>query len=232
MTTTAASTATSPPPAAAPTGIRPELASLAVPVDSVLRHPSNARTHDTERIKASLLAHGQYVELTAQVSTRRIIRGNGTWEAAQALGWSEVAVQFIDVTDEQALAILAADNKASDEASYDRDALTAMLSELARGGDLTAALYDQHELDDLLASLDTSDEVSDSLGLVGEMSREGAKNPLSATGDDVPDDDLVRLTFFFTAEERDLVRLQLSRTGAKNPNDALLEVIRSWQPAS
>ena len=75
--------------------------------------PANARKHSSRNlsaIKASLLRFGQQKPIVVD-SQGVIIAGNGTWEAAKALGWKtiEVKVSQLEGSDRSAYAI--ADNK-------------------------------------------------------------------------------------------------------------------------
>jgi len=125
-----------------------------VPIDSIEPWPGNPRTHDLEAIQESLRLHGQYRPVYAQRSTRRLVMGHGTWEAATAEGWTELAVTFLDVDDDEAGRILLVDNRTSDLAGYDDGALAAMLQALAgTPAGLTGTGYDDGSLAELLGTL-------------------------------------------------------------------------------
>lgn len=94
-----------------------------VPIDSLIAHPRNARIGKVDLIAESLAAHGQYRPIVAQTSTRYILAGNHTWKAAKSLGWTTIAVTWLDVDDAEADAVLIADNRVSDLAAYDDSAL-------------------------------------------------------------------------------------------------------------
>lgn len=100
------------------------------PIDSLRPHPDNARVGDVEAITASLRSHGQYRPIVVQTGTRHILAGNHTWRAAKALGWSNIAVTWLDCDAATARKVLIADNRAADLASYDQEALTALLTAL------------------------------------------------------------------------------------------------------
>ena len=131
------------------------LKSTDVAVDSISLHPENVRQGDVGAISESLAKHGQYRPIVVQESTRHILAGNHTFKAAVALGWSKIAAVFIDVDDEQARRIMLIDNRLSDLASYDEDALVALLSELAKTeAGLDGTGYDGDDLDSMIAALD------------------------------------------------------------------------------
>ena len=115
-------------------------------------HPHNARQGDVGAICQSLEAHGQYRPLVVQRSTGYVLAGNHTLQAAQALGWTEVDVTYLDVDDDQALRILLVDNRSNDLATYDNSVLTDLLESLVRSDfGLEGTGFDGSDLDDLLA---------------------------------------------------------------------------------
>ena len=111
-------------------GIRPELAGLAIPIDSVGPHPRNARIGDVGAVAESLEEHGQYQPIIVSKRGMRIVAGNHRWKAAKALGWTHIAAQVLDLTDVQAKKLLLVDNRTSDLATYDDEALLALLGSL------------------------------------------------------------------------------------------------------
>lgn len=105
------------------------LRDLAVPITDVQLHPRNPRRGDVPALKKSLERFGQYKTITVQASTGLILAGNHTWKAARELGWDEIAVARTDVDDEEALALVLADNGTSDLAAYDEAELAALVAE-------------------------------------------------------------------------------------------------------
>lgn len=128
-------------------GIAPTIAELAEPIDSLTPWPGNPRQHDLPVIVASLRENGQYRPIVARLSDRRILAGHGTTLGARELGWSHIAVTWVDVDDQAALRILAVDNRANDLGSYDDTALAAVLSEIES---LAGTGFTQADLDALL----------------------------------------------------------------------------------
>ncbi|MBR4316869.1 MAG: ParB N-terminal domain-containing protein [Alphaproteobacteria bacterium] len=56
----------------------------------ISQHPQNVRIHtkrNLDLLKNSLSTFGLYKPILVQKSTKYIIAGNGTYQAAQALGW-------------------------------------------------------------------------------------------------------------------------------------------------
>lgn len=122
-----------------------------VPLKSLRPHPRNVRQGDIGAISESLRVHGQYRPIVVQKATGHILAGNHTYKAAKALKWENIAVVYLDVTDDEALRILLVDNRTSDLASYDDSALSDLLRTMM---DTDLALlgtgFDGDDLDELL----------------------------------------------------------------------------------
>jgi hypothetical protein len=117
-----------------------------VPVSSLTLYPGNARKGDIPAIAASLRENGQVTPLVVQASTRHVLGGNNTLQAAQSLGWDEIGVTFIDVDDHRAAKINAVLNRTADLATYDNTLLLAQLTDL---DDLTGTGYGLDDMDEL-----------------------------------------------------------------------------------
>lgn len=132
------------------------------PTSSLTPYPGNARRGDVDMIVRSLEQHGQYKPIVVNRGTkapnleRTILAGNHTWQAAKQLGWEKIDVHWVDMDEHQARNVVLIDNKANDAATYDVDALVDMLTEYP---DLTGTGFTRDELDTLLESLETPDEV-------------------------------------------------------------------------
>ncbi len=126
------------------------LAGLAVPIESLRPYERNPRRGNVEAIKASLEAHGQYRPVVARTGGE-VLAGNHTLQAALDLGWSELAVTYVDVDDEQAARIVLVDNRSSDLGIYDDGALVDLLQSL---DDLEGTGWEPHSLEGLLLQLE------------------------------------------------------------------------------
>lgn len=145
--------------------IHDQIRHLAIDVSSVSTHPRNARRGDVDRIARSLELHGQYRPIVVNERTHEVLAGNHTLMAARKLGWLEVAATFVDVDDETALRILAADNRLSDLAGYDDTALMDLLSALNdTAGGLDGVGYEYADIEKLLAKLDGTPTPADISG--------------------------------------------------------------------
>lgn len=124
------------------------LRSLAVPIDSLHEDLANARVgHDVDRIAASLAQYGQRKPLVAnRLQGNKIEAGNGTYQAAKKLGWSHVAVVFVDDDPATAAAFGIADNRTGELSRWDPDALDDLAETV---GDLFTG-FTQDELDEVI----------------------------------------------------------------------------------
>lgn len=107
--------------------ISADLEPLTVPIDSVTLHPRNPRRGDVPLLKESLARFGQYKTITVQGTTGLVLAGNHTLRAARELGWNRIAVAHIMVDDDEANALVLADNGTSDVAVYDDRELAALI---------------------------------------------------------------------------------------------------------
>lgn len=135
--------------------VRPELLQTAelVAIDTLVPYPGNARLHDDELLTESLRVHGQYRAIGVQSSTRRVLMGNGTMHNALGLGWSHIAVSWIDCDDVTARKLVLVDNRASDKAKDDPGDLAHLLADLQ--GDYLGTGFTEQEHASLLAYIDT-----------------------------------------------------------------------------
>jgi len=122
-------------------------------VGSLRTYRKNPRRGDLPKIKASLSVNGQYKPIVVNRGThtnrpREVLAGNHTLMAARDLGWPTIAACWVDVDDDQAARIVAADNRTADLGGYD----DAELADLLRGlPDLDGTGYDDEDLAALLA---------------------------------------------------------------------------------
>jgi DNA modification methylase len=120
-------------------------------------HPNNPRLGNLNSVIASIKAHGFYGAVVAQKSTRNVLAGNHRLRAAKTLKLEEIPVIWLDIDDEQAIRILVADNRTSDLAEYNDQALAELLTSLqASTIGLTGLGFDESDLSDLLASLEVN----------------------------------------------------------------------------
>ena len=127
-----------------------------VPIDSVHLDPANVRKHPERNlaaIKASLARFGQQKPIV--IDGDGIVRaGNGTLEAARALGWSTIAAVRTTLTGSEATAYAIADNRTAELAEWDETGLAEQLRALqSEEIDLSDVGYTDDELDGLIDRL-------------------------------------------------------------------------------
>ena len=127
---------------------------LPVKIDTLHIDPANLRLHpvrNLDTIKASLARFGQQKPIV--VDAKGVVRaGNGTLEAAKALGWDKIDVVRTDLEGSEAIAYAIADNRTAELAVWDDDRLGEVLKALKLDFDLTAIGFSQDELDELLGA--------------------------------------------------------------------------------
>lgn len=132
------------------------------PVADLRTYHRNPRRGDVTVIRRSLVVNGQYRPLVVNRGTHtgrsnEVLAGNHTLAAARDEGWPEIAVCWVDVDDDQAARIVAADNRTADLASYDERLLVELLGDLP---DLDGTGYDPGDLEDLVRALEGDEDVS------------------------------------------------------------------------
>lgn len=122
-----------------------------VPVKDLKLYPGNARVHDLDALAASLTANGQFRPLIVNKRTKHILKGNGTFRAAvERLGWTEIAVAYIDLPKADEARYVLVDNRASELGRFNDAMLLEVLQDLP---DLVGTGYDTETLDLLEKSL-------------------------------------------------------------------------------
>jgi len=121
-----------------------------LPIDSIEPFYLNAREGDIGAICESLSTLGQYRPIIVNRRTRQILVGNHTWMAAKALGWTKIAVSWVDVDEETGTRIVLIDNRTTDLATYDEALLKSVLISVP---DLIGTAWDYEEMNDLFSGL-------------------------------------------------------------------------------
>lgn len=124
-------------------------------------HPRNPNQGDIGAITESVEVNGFWGALVVQRSTGHVLVGNHRLVASRELGIDTLPVLYVDVDDEQALRMLAADNRTARLGIDSIDVLSEILIELSMsdselglkgtgydGDDLDAMLADMRELED------------------------------------------------------------------------------------
>lgn len=107
-----------------------------VSIDALIPDPSNARMHDEVNIaaiKGSLAKFGQQKPIVI-TKNNVVVAGNGTMEAAKALGWKELDVVYSELSGTEAIAYALSDNRTAELGTWNKDILGKQLLGLSREG--------------------------------------------------------------------------------------------------
>jgi len=148
-----------------PTGddrIRAEdLAVVMVPIDSVQPHPMNNNVGDVDTIAESMDELGFFDPITVQKSSGNIITGNHTWKVRKAKGLTDIAAIVVDVSDFNALRMMAVHNRSNRKVYEDGQATFDLLQTLQDLGHedygLAGTGYDLDDVEALLAEYGHAD---------------------------------------------------------------------------
>lgn len=127
-----------------------------IPLAELALLPGNPREGDIGAVSESMRINGIYQPIIVNRGTHtgrplEIIAGNHRAQAAHALGHPTIPAIVLDLDDTAANRITVADNRTSDLATYDTDALIAILTDLP---DLDGTGYDDDDLDQLINGID------------------------------------------------------------------------------
>jgi 16S rRNA G966 N2-methylase RsmD len=126
---------------------------LEIQISKLSQDPSNARKHsdkNLDAIKGSLAKFGQQKPIVID-QKNIIIAGNGTYQAAKALGWETLQCVKTHLTGTELAAYGIADNRSGELAEWDIDALKKTLEALNLDNfDLNAIGFDDDDLKKML----------------------------------------------------------------------------------
>jgi DNA modification methylase len=125
--------------------IQNDLQNLAHPITELQLLPGNPRRGDIDAVKRSLEAFGQRKPIVVRRSDSVVIAGNHTLQAAQALGWDEIAVVWVDDDEVTSKAFALADNRTAELGDYDEEALADLINDV---GSLNPGLLESSGWDD------------------------------------------------------------------------------------
>jgi len=152
-----------------------------IAVAELVNDPANVRKHsgkNLDAIKGSLARFGQQKPIVVGPDGV-VVAGNGTLEAAKALGWKKIDAVKTGLKGSDRTAFAIADNRTSELAEWDDAALAEQLSALAIDDEelLAAAGFDEAELEKL---------ISETIGLediVEDEAPEPPADPVTKAGD-------------------------------------------------
>jgi DNA modification methylase len=121
-----------------------------IPITDLTRFPGNARRGNVAEIRKSIRRHGQYRAIVVRDCPDGlvILAGNHTRDALEAEGHESARCEVITCTDDEARRVNLADNRLSDMAVDDSDALAELLSYL--DGDYDGTGWTEEDVDALI----------------------------------------------------------------------------------
>lgn len=155
-----------------------ELVAVTKPLADLISDPANVRKHsekNIEAIKSSLARFGQQTPIV--VDSKGVIRkGNGTAEAAKALGWTEITCVVTDLAGAEATAYAIADNRTGELADWDHEALKVQLEALIEEDAdlLPAAGFTEEDFDELV-SAEKAEIANEALNNLSDAIERGGK---------------------------------------------------------
>jgi DNA modification methylase len=152
------------------------------PIESLIPYARNAKLHSdahVAQIAASITEFGWGSPILVD-GQNNVIAGHGRLLAARKLGMTEVPVVAMEhLTEIQRKALILADNKIGENASWDDDLLGLELAELQEAGfDLGITGFTAEEWDKLIAGDPSNDGLTDE-----DQAPEVAETAISKTGD-------------------------------------------------
>ena len=124
---------------------------LATSVELLKPLEKNPRKGDIAAIKASYSQFGQLKPIVAvedEDGTFTVIAGNHQLRAAKELGWQEIAVAVVSLSEKEALAFALAENKISELGSNDGELLFDLISDVTQSEFIQDDLFDAIGWDD------------------------------------------------------------------------------------
>ena len=125
-----------------------------VKIKELANDPANVRKHDErnlDAIKASLQRFGQQKPIVVD-SKGIVVAGNGTLLAAKSLGWKDIEIVRTELEGANAIAYAVADNRTSELAVWDDDALARTLEALKNDDSIEQLVtgFTDQEIEDLI----------------------------------------------------------------------------------
>lgn len=141
--------------------ILPDLLPLAVPLDELEVLKNNPRKGDVDAVAKSYETFGQRKPIVVRRTKDgkgEILAGNHQYEAAKKLGWSKIAVVWVEDDDKKASAYAVADNSVGLLGDWNVEYLLENLTNL--DDDLLAATgFNGDDVDDFFALLQEGEDV-------------------------------------------------------------------------
>lgn len=158
-----------------------KLTSIEYKTGELTTYHRNPRRGNIDAIAESLNTNGQYRAIVVNLGRKtgrplEVLAGNHTLQAAIQLGWDTITATTVDVDDQQAARIVAADNRTADLGDYDNDVLTALLQDLDT---LEGTGYTSDDLDELTGASTDPEALTD----VDDVPEPDPDPPITQPGD-------------------------------------------------
>lgn len=127
----------------------------AIDIDTIKEHPDNPRKGDDKAVGESIARNGFFGGILIQKSTNYVIAGNTRYRVMSEEGQATIPGFWVDCDDETATRIMLADNRTSDLAFYDDEALFGLLRSLVDSEGLDGTGYDRAAYELLLQSMES-----------------------------------------------------------------------------
>lgn len=144
------------------------LQSLSVKMSALKPAKNNPRIGDVSAIKKSYERFGQRKPIVAHKKTKEIIAGNHQYLAAKELGWSEIAVVWVDDDEETATAYSIADNRIGQLGEWNVEELVAAFEEISPA-DLESVGFSEMDVEDFRALADEHEMTSPATSVDGGL---------------------------------------------------------------
>lgn len=134
-----------------------------VPIEDLTHDPANVRLHsrkNLDAIKASLNRFGQQKPIV--IDKEGVVRaGNGTFQAAQELGWENISVVHSELIGAEMTAFAIADNRTAELAEWDEEALARTLEALPSDLVNESSGFDTDEVAEMIEALKEPTEIEE-----------------------------------------------------------------------
>ena len=137
-----------------------DLKPLATDIGRLSNLPDNPRKGNVDAVANSLATFGQRKPIIARKVDGVVIAGNHTLQAARQLGWTEVAVVWVEDDDITAKAYALADNRTAELGTYDDQLLADMILAVRHEDEhlLSMSGWDDQAVQDLLYIIQADDQ--------------------------------------------------------------------------
>lgn len=131
-----------------------------VRLNDLVPYPQNPRRGDILSIAESLSYHGQFKPIVVNKKNNQILAGNHTYKAAKKLGWKQISVVYVEVSDEEGRRIMLTDNRLNDLSSYNEPMLAEILKSFE--GNLEGTGFNEGDIASLERQIEKGGELFDS----------------------------------------------------------------------